>query len=54
MIYIRTFQTHQEYENYRYGTDFLRPNVSHCLNNLDVHYNPYENPQSGGGGDVTA
>ena len=45
MIYIRTFQNHSQYEDYLASADFSRPNVSHCINQDDVHYNPYLTPQ---------
>ena len=42
--YLKMFNTHAEYEAYINGPDKLLPNVSHCKNNNDVHYNPYHQP----------
>ena len=38
--YIKVFQTHTEYQSFMSTQDFLLPNVSHCIDNDDVHYNP--------------
>jgi hypothetical protein len=37
--YLKLFETHAEYEQYVSG-DFEKPNVSHCEDQGDVHYNP--------------
>ena len=37
--YLKLFETHAEYEQYVSG-DFEKPNVSHCEDQDDVHYNP--------------
>ena len=37
--YLKLFETHAEYEQYVSG-DFEKPNVSHCVQEDDVHYNP--------------
>ena len=41
MDYIKLFQTHQEYESFVSGGTIMRPNVSHCVNENDVHYNAF-------------
>lgn len=38
--YIKVFQSHTEYEAYADG-DMLLPNVSHCVSEHEVHYNPW-------------
>ena len=38
--YIKTFDTHDEYETYIGGVEAMLPNVSYCKNINDVHYNP--------------
>lgn len=37
--YIKVFQEHYEYEDYMDGI-VMFPNVSHCIEENDVHYNP--------------
>ena len=44
--YLKLFETHAEYEAY-IQTDFDKPNVSHCEDQDDVHYNPIPDPYSG-------
>lgn len=39
MDYLKLFQNHTEYESFVNGGNMLRPNVSHCVNENDVHYN---------------
>lgn len=39
--YIRVFDNHSDYENYLNSGDMLLPNVSHCVTQDDVHYNPF-------------
>lgn len=43
MDYLKLFQTHQEYEEFVSGGTMVRPNVSHCVSENEVHYNgtPY-------------
>jgi hypothetical protein len=38
--YLTLFNSHAEYEQYVSG-DFEKPNVSHCVQENEVHYNPY-------------
>ena len=40
--YIKLFQNHTQYEAYKNSADYIRPNVSYCEDNKDVHYNPWE------------
>ena len=43
MKYLRLFDEHSQYESFT-GTDaFLKPNVSHCIEENEVHYNPMHN-----------
>ena len=43
MKYVKTFETHSEYESYIEDISInLLPNVSYCKNTHDVHYNPYD------------
>ena len=39
-IYLKKFSTHQEYEAFTATTAFIKPNVSICTTEGDVHYNP--------------
>ncbi len=39
--YLKRFSTHTEYETYINGDDVLKPNVSYCEDNNEVHYNPF-------------
>ena len=41
--YLTLFNSHAEYEQYVSG-NFEKPNVSHCVQEDDVHYNPYIKP----------
>ena len=38
--YLKLFETHSEYEAYSGGGEMLKPNVSYCEDNNEVHYNP--------------
>ena len=40
--YIKLFDTHSEYLAFTQTDDFLKPNVSHCIQEDEVHYNPYD------------
>ena len=42
MKYLEKFATHKQYLAYINGSDALLPNVSLCVDNDDVHYNPAE------------
>lgn len=38
--YLKLFNTHTEYEAFIEGGEITLPNVSHCIDINDVHYNP--------------
>jgi hypothetical protein len=38
--YLRKFDTHAEYLTFTKTSDFIKPNVSQCMNENEVHYNP--------------
>ena len=38
---LKLFQTHSEYEAFTQTSDFIKPNVSHCVQENEVHYNPW-------------
>ena len=38
--YLKKFENHSQYESY-IATDFVKPNVSICVQEGDVHYNPF-------------
>ena len=38
--YLKLFDTHSEYVAFTQTEDFILPNVSHCIDNNEVHYNP--------------
>lgn len=38
--YLKLFETHSDYTAFTATTEFILPNVSHCINENDVHYNP--------------
>ena len=40
MNYLKLFQNHSEYEDFVSGGTMMKPNVSHCVNENEVHYNP--------------
>ena len=40
MEYIRLFENHSEYEVFTATTEFVRPNISTCKKENDMHYNP--------------
>ena len=45
--YLKLFETHTEYQTYEQSGDMIKPNVSYCEDNNDVHYNPYVDPYAG-------
>ena len=51
--YVRVFQEHEDYSNFTGTQDFMLPNVSCCVTENEVHYNPTEttNPDATSGGD---
>lgn len=38
--YLKQFTTHSQYESY-IATDYAKPNVSYCVQQNEVHYNPW-------------
>ena len=44
--YIKLFKNHTQYETYASG-EMILPNVSHCIDVNDVHYNPIPDPYNG-------
>ena len=45
--YIKKFDTHSDYEDFIETEDFIKPNVSYCVDNVEVHYNPIPDPYNG-------
>ena len=39
--YLKLFKTHAEYKDYSGGGEMIKPNVSYCKDQNDVHYNPW-------------
>ena len=39
--YLKLFEQHAQYETYINSQDAVLPNVSYCIDNDEVHYNPY-------------
>lgn len=39
--YLKLFDTHTNYQNFVNSGEMLRPNVSHCVVDQHVHYNPF-------------
>jgi len=39
--YLKLFETHSEYQTYAQSGDMIKPNVSYCEDDNEVHYNPY-------------
>ena len=44
MKYLKLFNTHAEYVAFTQMEDFIKPNVTHCVQENEVHYNPYVPP----------
>ena len=40
MKYLKLFENHTEYEGFVSGGTMVKPNVSHCVQENEVHYNP--------------
>ncbi len=40
MKYLKLFENHSQYEDFVSGDTMPRPNVSHCVSENEVHYNP--------------
>lgn len=47
MKYLKLFKNHGEYQDFVSGDTMIKPNVSHCVTQKDVHYNPRESIVSG-------
>ena len=47
MKYLKKFETHSQYDTYINGSDVVLPNVSLCVQQNEVHYNPYVDPYGG-------
>lgn len=47
MYFIELFENHTEYENFASGGTMELPNVSHCIQENEVHYNPIPDPYNG-------
>lgn len=45
MDYLKLFQTHEEYEAFVSGGTMVKPNVSHCVSENEIHYNPWTDPR---------
>ena len=43
--YLKLFDTHADYNTYITGSDKVLPNVSYCVDNNEVHYNPWTDPR---------
>ena len=43
MKYIKLFKSHSDYETFKQSEDFVTPNVSYCVAENEVHYNPLAN-----------
>lgn len=43
--YLKKFENHTDYETYISGQDAILPNVSLCVQENEVHYNPIVPPQ---------
>ena len=40
--YLKLFNNHEDYLNFKKTDDFILPNVSHCVQENEVHYNPID------------
>ena len=40
MKYLKLFNNHTAYETFESGGTMVKPNVSHCIQENEVHYNP--------------
>lgn len=41
MEYLKLFENHSQYEDFIETKDFIKPNVSYCIEQEEVHYNPF-------------
>lgn len=44
MKYIQLFNNHSNYTEFTETDEFVKPNVSHCIEENEVHYNPVPTP----------
>lgn len=42
MKYLKKFENHSSYTEFQVTDEFIKPNVSHCVEENDVHYNPID------------
>ena len=42
--HLKLFNNHDDYSDFTETSDFILPNVSHCIEENEVHYNPYVRP----------
>lgn len=47
MKYIKKFENHTQYETYMEGGSVVLPNVSLCVSENELHYNPIPDPYNG-------
>ena len=47
MYYLKLFQNHSNYQDFVSGDTMEKPNVSHCIQENEVHYNPFIDPYNG-------
>lgn len=40
MKYLKLFNQHTDYETFKASQDYIEPNVSYCISEDEVHYNP--------------
>lgn len=40
MKYLKLFNQHTDYETFKASQDYIEPNVSYCISENEVHYNP--------------
>jgi len=40
-LYLKKFENHTDYEAFTATSEFIKPNVSYCEQENEVHYNPY-------------
>lgn len=45
MKYLKLFETDVEYQSFKQTDEFIKPNVSHCVTENHVHYNPIPSPK---------
>ena len=38
--YLKKFNSHSEYETFKQSQQYIEPNVSVCVTENDIHYNP--------------